>query len=174
MSHFAKIIPTEITNLYDVTEVIAAEQDYIDTGSIGDPTTWIQTSYNTRGNVHFAASPPAEPNTPDGGVPLRGNYARIGDVYDKEHDVFYEKNSPHPSWTLSHDTWLWTAPIPHPTDGKSYGWDESTLSWKPAKAPYESWIWNMDKQVFEPPTSRPDDGKYYRWDEPTISWVELS
>lgn len=173
MSHFAKITPTENPKLYTVVETIVAEQDYIDTGSIGDPKTYIQTSYNTRGNVHYAPSPPAEPNTPDGGIPLRGNYARIGDTYDSEHDVFYQTNSPYPSWTMSRDTWLWTAPVPHPTDGYSYYWDESTLSWKPAQPPYASWIWNMQKQIFEPPIPAPNDGKFYRWNEPTLSWVEI-
>lgn len=173
MSHFAKIVPTQNPIICTVTEVIVAEQSYIDTGSIGDPTTWIQTSYNTRGNVHYAPSPPAEPNTPDGGTPLRGNYARVGDTYNKEYDVFYETNSPYPSWSLSHQTWLWEAPVSYPIDGLPYGWDESTLSWKSAKGPYPSWSWSMSNQTWEPPVPRPNDGKFYRWDEPTISWIEM-
>ena len=47
-----------------------------------------QTSYNTYGNVHYAPSPPAEPHTPDGGTPVRANYAGIGYTYDPIDDAF--------------------------------------------------------------------------------------
>ena len=43
MSHFAKIENNIVTN------VIVAEQEFIDTQS----GTWVQTSYNTIGNVHL-------------------------------------------------------------------------------------------------------------------------
>ena len=85
---------------------------------------WIQTSYNTRGGVHYAPNS----NTPDGGVALRGNYAGIGYIYDKTHDVFYAP-SPYASWRLNTTTWSWEAPTAMPTDGKSYRWDEPTTSW---------------------------------------------
>ena len=73
MSHFAKV------ENGIVTTVIVAEQDFIDAGHAGDPSLWIQTSYNTWANKHL------DPITrlPDNGVPLRGNYAGIGFTYDK-------------------------------------------------------------------------------------------
>ena len=77
----------------------------------------IQTSYNTYGNKHTS-----------GGTPLRGNYAGIGFQYDQTNDVFYAPQ-PFPSWTLDKTTWLWTSPVPYPTDGKSYTWDEPTKTW---------------------------------------------
>jgi len=77
----------------------------------------IQTSYNTYGNKHIA-----------GGTPLRGNYAGIGFQYDQTNDVFYAPQ-PYPSWTLDKTTWLWTSPVPYPTDGKQYKWDEPTKTW---------------------------------------------
>ena len=49
MSHFAEINSDNI-----VTNVIVAEQDFIDSGVVGDASNWIQTSYNTRGGVHYA------------------------------------------------------------------------------------------------------------------------
>jgi hypothetical protein len=104
MSHFAKI-----ENGF-VTEVIVAEQDFIDNLS-GQ---WVQTSYNTKGNQH--------PN----GTPLRGNYAGIGYTYDATNDVFIAPQ-PYASWTLN-SNWLWQAPTPMPTDGQ-YTWGESTLTW---------------------------------------------
>jgi hypothetical protein len=41
MSHFAKIDKDNI-----VTKVIVAEQDFINSGAVGDSFLWIQTSYN--------------------------------------------------------------------------------------------------------------------------------
>lgn len=117
MSHFAKVIDGI------VQEVLVVEQDFIDTGHLGDPSLWIQTSINTRGNIHYG-----QDGNPDGGIALRGNYAGTGFTYDKDNDVFYEPQS-HPSWILNQSTWLWEAPIPYPTDGKNYYWDEAVLSW---------------------------------------------
>jgi len=41
MSHFAKLDSNNI-----VTEVIVAEQDFINSGAVGDSFLWVQTSYN--------------------------------------------------------------------------------------------------------------------------------
>ena len=96
MSHFAKV------ENGIVTQVIVAEEDFISTGALGDPASWIQTSYNTIGNQH-----------PEG-RPLRANYAGIGFTYDAEHDVFY---APKPSddATLNTTTWLWEVPETTPS-----------------------------------------------------------
>jgi hypothetical protein len=118
MSHYAKVLDGR------VIQVIVAEPEFFTTFQDTSPGTWIQTSYNTRGNVHYAANS----NTPDGGVALRGNYAGIGYTYNRANDVFYAPQ-PYPSWTLDHATWTWTAPVPMPTDGKIYRWDESTTTW---------------------------------------------
>jgi len=90
---------------------------------LGDPANWVQTSYNTRGGVHYGAD-----GQPDGGEALRANYAGIGYTYDKTNDVFHAPQ-PYPSWTISAPTWIWTAPTPYPTDGKIYTWDEDTKAW---------------------------------------------
>ena len=118
MAHFAHIVNGV------VDRVIVAEQDFIDAGHAGDPSEWIQTSYNTRGNIHYG-----QDNKPDSGVAVRGNYAGIGYIYDIENDVFYTPR-PYSSWILNNKTWLWEAPIPYPTDGKYYEWDESIQNWK--------------------------------------------
>lgn len=117
MSHFAKI------ENGTVTQVIVAEPDFISTGALGDPASWVQTSYNTRGGVHYGAD-----GQPDGGEALRANYAGIGYTYDKTNDVFYAPQ-PYPSWTIAAPAWTWTAPVPYPTDGSQYTWDEATKSW---------------------------------------------
>jgi len=124
MSHFAKVINGI------VQQVIVAEQDVINSGLFGPSSEWVQTSYNTRGNVHHGPD-----GQPDGGVALRGNYAGIGYTYDAIHDVFYPPQ-PYPSWTISAEkNWMWTAPVAMPSDAgtgtppKQYKWDEPTKSW---------------------------------------------
>jgi len=139
MSYFAKAQPTDVANILTVTDVISAEQDFIDSGAVGPATDWWLTSYNTYGNVHYAPSPPAEPGTPDGGIPIRANYAGIGYTLDLNYTVnqyvgvFYAPQ-PYPSWILNTSTFLWEAPVPYPTDGGNYIWDEATKSWVPVPA----------------------------------------
>ncbi len=111
MSHFAKV------ENGIVTQVIVIEQDVLDTGHWGNPASWIQTSYNTRGGQHIL-----------GGTPLRKNYAGAGYTYDSERDAFIPPQ-PYPSWVLDETTCQWQTPTPMPTDGKMYAWDEETTSW---------------------------------------------
>ena len=115
MAHYAKI-ENDI-----VTQVIVADLETIDTLD-GE---WIQTSYNTRGNKHY------DPDTlqEDSGAPLRGNFASIGHVYDRSHDIFYPPQ-PYEGWIISESTnWIWEAPIPKPNDGNKYYWDTETNNW---------------------------------------------
>lgn len=116
MAHFAKVIDGI------VTEVLVISQDVLDTGLFGDPSLWLQTSYNTRGGVHYG--PDGQPDGPG----FRKNYAGIGYTYDTLLDAFIPPK-PFPSWLLNTETCLWEAPTPYPTDGKYYIWDEQTLSW---------------------------------------------
>jgi hypothetical protein len=137
MPYFAKIQPTGVADKFTVEDVIRIDQATLDTGAWGDPATYMQTDYNTYGNVHYAPSPPAEPQTPDGGIPIRANYAGIGYTFDSSYTVgdyvgvFYAPQ-PYPSWILNTDTFLWEAPNPPgpaPSTGGPYIWDENTLSW---------------------------------------------
>lgn len=111
MSHFAKVE----NGL--VVQVIVAEEDFIQTGALGDPANWIQTSYNTHGGKH-----PED-------RPLRKNYAGVGYSYDSARDAFIPPQ-PFASWLLNEDTCLWDAPVAMPTDDKKYAWDEESVSWK--------------------------------------------
>ena len=121
MSHFA-----EINNENIIQRVIVAEQDFIDSGEVGDSNNWVQTSYNTKGGIHYAPNS----NEPDGGIALRKNYAGVGYTYDKTRDAFISPKPSYPSWSLDEDTCTWKAPIPKPDDDKIYDWDEDTTSWK--------------------------------------------
>ncbi len=102
MAHFAKIDSNNI-----VTKVIVAEQDFINSGAVGDSFLWVQTSYNKN---------------------FRKNYAGVGDTYDKTRDAFISPK-PYASWTLVEDTCRWTAPKALPDDGKIYKWNEDTTNW---------------------------------------------
>lgn len=118
MSHFAQIDENNI-----VTRVIVIEQETLNTGLWGDPSTWIQTSYNTYGGVHYDAN-----RQPDGGIPLRKNYAGIGYTYDAIRDAFIPPKEFN-SWLLNEDTCQWDPPIPYPDDGNKYIWDENITNW---------------------------------------------
>ena len=115
--HFAKVVNGIVTS------VIVAEEDFFKTFVDNSPGQWIQTSYNTHGNVHYG-----QDGKPDGGVALRGNYAGVGYTYDAAKDVFIAPQ-PFPSWTLDQTKWLWEAPVAMPTDGKPYVWNEATKAW---------------------------------------------
>jgi hypothetical protein len=118
MSHFAKVR----NNI--VETVIVAEQDFIDSLPSESGVTWVQTSYNTRGGIHYAPNS----NTADGGVALRKNYAGVGYTYDSGRDAFYEPQ-PYPSWSLNETSCIWEPPVAHPNDGKYYVWDETSRQW---------------------------------------------
>jgi hypothetical protein len=117
MGHFAKVVDGK------VTQVIVAEPEFFTTFVDSSPGTWLQTSYNTRGGVHYG-----QDGQPSGGIALRGNYAGIGYTYDHANDVFYAPK-PYASWNLNQTTWSWEAPIAMPTEGGPYQWDEATTSW---------------------------------------------
>lgn len=99
MSHFAEIKDGI------VQRVIVSEQDFINSGSVGDSFNWVQTSYNNN---------------------FRKQFAGAGYVYDKVNDVFVQPQ-PYTSWTLdsNHD---WQPPIPKPEDGIQ-NWNEETQTW---------------------------------------------
>jgi hypothetical protein len=119
MAHFAKV------NNGIVEEVIVAEPEFFDTFVDTTPGTWIKTSYNTSGGVHYDSETgvPSEDQT----QALRKNFAGVGYIYDADRDAFYVPQ-PFVSWTLNEDTCLWESPVEHPGDGQ-YDWNEETQTW---------------------------------------------
>ena len=136
MAHFARVEGGL------VTEVLVISQDVVDSGMFGDPSLFVQTSYNTRGGVHYG--PDGQPDGPG----LRKNYAGIGYTYDPVLDAFYAPE-PYPSWGLDLDTCLWVPPVPYPDDGGMYAWDEETLSWVKPTLPELTTV-EPDPVVIEP------------------------
>jgi hypothetical protein len=108
MAHFA-----EIKNGIVERVIVADNADWCRANLGGD---WVQTSYNTHGGV----------NDRPGGDALHKNYAGIGYTFD---GVGFAAPQPYTSWALNSQSYLWEAPTPMPQDGKSYTWDEATLSW---------------------------------------------
>jgi len=120
VSHFAEVDASNI-----VTRVLVVPDDQEHRGEaflavdLGLGGTWVQTSYNTHGNVHHG------PDGPDGGTALHMNYAAIGGHWD---GTGFTTPQPYPSWSLDGD-YLWQPPTPMPDDGTGYTWDEGTTSW---------------------------------------------
>lgn len=73
----------------------------------GQDTRWKQTSYNAT---------------------MRKNYAGIGFTFDAQRNAFIPLKQ-FASWVLNEETCLWEAPVPMPTEGGLYQWDEATQSW---------------------------------------------
>jgi hypothetical protein len=120
MSHFAKVLNSK------VIKVIVAEKEFFNTFIDDSPGTWIQTSYNTRGGIHYdpVTNQPSEDQT----KALRKNYACIDYQYDQQRDAFIAPK-PYNSWVLNEQTCQWEAPITYPTDGQNYKWNETTKNW---------------------------------------------
>jgi hypothetical protein len=121
MAHYAKVE----NGL--VTKVIVAETEFFETFVDSSPGEWIQTSYNTRGGVHYN-SETGEPSV-DQSKALRKNYAGIGYTYNKTLDAFIPPKQ-FASWVLDEETCYWIAPVAMPTDDKTYRWNEDSLSWE--------------------------------------------
>jgi hypothetical protein len=115
MAHFAKlddnnvVLAVHVVNNDVITiDGVESEQAGIDflTNLYGH-SNWKQTSYSGS---------------------MRKNYAGIGYIYDATRNAFMSKQ-PYESWILDEETCKWNSPVPKPTDGKYYIWDEETLSW---------------------------------------------
>ena len=121
MAHFAEIDENNVvTRVIVVANKDTADANGNEVESIGVAFcqrllggNWVQTSYH--GNI-------------------RKNYAGIGYTYQADIDAFVPPQ-PYPSWVLNSDTAQWEAPVPMPTDGKMYSWDEATQSWVEVQAP---------------------------------------
>jgi len=118
MAHFAKIrdvdnviLEVNVVNNSDIDNLPFPESEPVGIAYLQPwdtpGTYWKQTSYNAN---------------------FRYNYAEIGGTYDVVANAFVNRK-PFPSWILNQQTYSWQAPVPYPTDGRDYTWDENTLSW---------------------------------------------
>jgi hypothetical protein len=117
MAHFAKldkdnnVIEVHCINNIEMLTSDGSESEMMGVAFLirwsGGYSNWKQTSYNGK---------------------IRKNYAGIGYKYDAQRDAFIPPQ-PFPSWSLNEETCLWDPPVPMPTDGQLYHWDEATASW---------------------------------------------
>ena len=109
MAHFAEI---DKNNTVVRVLVVPNEQEHRGQDFLANDLAlggiWVQTSYNNK---------------------IRKQYAGVGFTYDVDADVFI-RPQPYPSWTLD-DNHDWQPPVPMPTDGVVYYWNESELDWEP-------------------------------------------
>jgi hypothetical protein len=116
MAHFAQLNQNNVvTQVIKVDNIHCLDESGNESESLGvaycqslfPNTNWKQSSYN--GN-------------------FRKNHAWVGFTYDSVRDAFIPPKR-FASWVLDETTCYWYAPIPHPTDGKVYYWDEPTTQW---------------------------------------------
>jgi hypothetical protein len=122
MAHYAKVLNGKVINN------IVAEQEFIDGFVDSTPGEWIQTSYNTRGGVHYE-SDGITPSA-DQSKALRKNFGSVDSMYNSEADGFHQPQ-PYPSWTLNATTFVWECPVAEPdsTADTEYVWNEADQSW---------------------------------------------
>lgn len=121
MAHFAKLDKHNKVIFVTVGRDEDREEELTErTGDV-----YKQTSYNTRGGVHYQGD-----GTPsaDQTKAFRKNYAGLGYTYDALRDAFIPPK-PYASWVLNEQSCLWEAPVAYPTDGKRYVWDELNTKW---------------------------------------------
>ena len=89
----------------------------------------VRTSYNTAGGVYY--DPDTQQPALDQSKAFRKNYAGIGYTYDPVRDAFLPPK-PFNSWVLDESSCTWQPPVPQPTDGENYQWNEDLLTWEMA------------------------------------------
>ena len=72
---------------------------------------WVKTSYNAATNGY------------------RKNFAGEGYSFDEQLDAFIPPK-PFASWALNEETCQWAAPVPYPSDGLVYQWNEELGDWQ--------------------------------------------
>ena len=117
MAHFAKldqnnlVIEVNVVNNDDIQNLPFPESEPVGieflTNWSNGYTNWKQTSYNAN---------------------FRKNFAGIGYTYNPEIDAFVPPK-PYSSWLLNVEKALWESPIPYPSDGKPYQWNEESQQW---------------------------------------------
>ena len=73
----------------------------------GSDTNWKQTSYNSK---------------------IRANYAGIGYTYSEDLDAFIPPCD-YQGWKFNQELCKWEVPVPYPSDGKQYYWNNIICNW---------------------------------------------
>lgn len=119
MAHFAKlddagkVLEVNVVNNSDINDLPFPESEPIGIAFLtkwsGGYSNWKQTSYSGA---------------------FRGHLAGKGDRYDATLNIFIRpKPLEHPSFVLNISTGYYEPPIPMPTEGGPWSWDESIVNW---------------------------------------------
>jgi hypothetical protein len=116
MAHFAEldenntVLRVVVVDNRDTSDKSGVEREHIGQAHLEKILggVWRQTSYNAT---------------------FRKNYAGVGYTYNSQLDAFIPPK-PYTSWVLDTQTCTWQAPVPQPTSGGPYSWDEPTTSWQ--------------------------------------------
>ena len=173
MAHFAEIDSNnKVVRVLVVSDADAVNGHDFLANKLGLGGTWVQTSYNTLGGVHYGSD-----GKPDNGTQIGFNYAGIGYTWD---GTGFAAPQPYPSWTLDKTTYFWNAPVAAPTlDRTKYPdnmqivtWNEDTKAWDFTQ-PFPSWTQDATTKFWTAPVAYPTDGKSYFWNEETKVWTEV-
>ena len=115
MAHFAELDDTNVVQRV----IVVGNNDLLDENGNESEQKGIDFCVNLLGGIWKQTSYNAT---------FRKNYAGAGYLYDPILDAFIQPQ-PYPSWILNETTCQWESPVPYPTDGKTYYWDETTISW---------------------------------------------
>ncbi len=105
MGHYAQVGKNG-----NIIRVIVADQEFINSGAVGDPKEWVETAK-------------------DGSI--RKNYAGKNCTYDKERDAFIPPKK-YSNWVLDEKTVKWVPPKERPREvpeGKRADWDDRNNDW---------------------------------------------
>ena len=117
MAHFAKldknnkVLSIVVVNNDVITDTNGQEQEQLGIDFLkslyGQDTNWVQTSYNDN---------------------FRKNFAAIGGTYHVGLDAFIPPCD-YQGWKFNQELCKWEVPVPYPSDGKQYYWNNIICNW---------------------------------------------
>lgn len=162
MAHYAKVRQGK------VIKVIVAEADFFDNFIDDSPGTWIKTSYNTRGNVHYKA------NSSDPSPTIY--YENNGSSFETEELASASIAAGTGSLPITASDTSQTLALRGNYAGIGFTYDKTHDAFY-APQPYNSWTLNTGSFLWEAPVARPTGdatGSYtgsYSWNEDIQNWV---
>lgn len=123
MAHFARLADNVVVAVHVIDNCNCNDLEFPASEPIGieyltaihGPKIWKQCSYNNN---------------------FRGHYPALNDVYDPDLDIFVSAKPEHlQSFVFNTLTGYWEPPVPYPTDGRLYTWDEEHQQWTLATLP---------------------------------------
>tara|TARA_B100001250_G_scaffold243239_1_gene209084 strand:- start:916 stop:1413 length:498 start_codon:yes stop_codon:yes gene_type:complete len=163
MAHFAEI---DENNIVIRVLVVPNDQEHRGQEYLAEDLhlggTWIQTSYNTKGNKHLL-----------GGTPMHGHYAGIGWEWLPEEKLFIEEK-PFPSWVIDTEIGTYVAPVAYnESEHEGFLWNEDEQNWTKPSEVHSSWVWSDELKGWVPPVEHPtsEDETMYEFDNDSQTWV---